>query len=99
MMETYLRRIFTTKTKNMKTNHKKYEQKAADARRELEIIKNKYPGIDLESFEFLTDMAKVYDLISKIDFEDMEANSCKSDDPNDMCSFCNCWKSTRNSCS
>ena len=53
----------------------------------------------MKSKELLRDINKLHELFIKVIHEEVDAKECKSDDPNDMCSDCTCWKHTRMMCS
>ena len=83
----------------MSTNFTKHNNKAKKYRKKIEEIQSKYPDINMQSKELFRDMKQLYDLFNKVIYEEADAKECKSDDPDDMCSDCKCWKHTRMMCS
>lgn len=83
----------------METNYIKHTNNAKKYQKQIDNIKAKYPEINIESKELFRDIKKLNDLFYKKNIEDIDSKGCKSDDPNDMCSDCKCWKHTRLMCS
>jgi hypothetical protein len=83
----------------METNQKKHKQKAARIVDELKKKQAKYPGVNIGSVQLLKDVIRVHELMVDLICEEIDIDYCESDDPDKMCSDCNCWKSTRRSCS
>lgn len=83
----------------MTTNYSNHNNKAKRYRKQMEQLQDKYPLIDLKSPELRRDINKMHDLMIKVVQEEVEAKCCKSDDPDDMCSNCTCWKNSRMICS
>jgi hypothetical protein len=84
----------------MSTNFTKHNNKAKKNRKQIEEIQVKYPdNINMKSKELLRDINKLHELFIKVIHEEVDAKECKSDNPDDMCSDCTCWKHTRMMCS
>ena len=83
----------------METNQKKHKQKAARIVDELKKKQAKYPGVNIGSVQLLRDVIRVHELMVDLIYEEIDIDYCESDDQDKMCSGCNCWKSTRRSCS
>jgi len=79
----------------MKNNYAKHKEKAKRYRLKIEKIQKKYPEINMKSQELFRDMMKLHDLFNRVVYEDVDADECKSDNPDRMCSDCICWKQTR----
>lgn len=83
----------------MSTNYTKHNNKAKRYRKQIDEIHAKYPDINMKSKELKNDINKLHDLFIKVIHEEVDAKECKSDNPDNMCSDCTCWKHTRMMCS
>ena len=59
-----------------------------------------YELTDAINYEYVHQLQNLYFALTgdELTFTDPH-NPCTTDDPDDMCENCNCWKSTRNNCS
>ena len=80
----------------MKTKH---DQKIKKYRQQIDRIELQYHGLDIKSKQVYHDVIKLHELYNKLIVAEVEAQQCQSDNPNHMCSDCNCWKRTRMMCS
>ena len=85
--------------KIMSTNQTKHNDKAKMYRERMDEIQAKYPEINMKSRELQSDMIEFHNLFMKAIDEEIDEKKCKSDNPDDMCSDCKCWKYTRMICS
>ena len=83
----------------MRTNQTKHSDKAKMYRERMDEIQAKYPEINMKSRELQSDMIEFHNLFIKVIDEEINERKCKSDNPDDMCSDCNCWKYARMICS
>ena len=83
----------------MNTNYKKHNDKAKMYRERMDEIQAKYPNINMKSRELQSDIIEFHNLFMKEIDEEIDEKKCKSDNPDDMCSDCKCWKYTRMICS
>ena len=83
----------------MKTNYSKHKAKADRLQKKLSKIEEKYSHIDFRDSTLRSDLLKYWDDQKKLIYTEVDAKACKSDNPDFMCSDCNCWKRSRASCS
>lgn len=63
----------------------------------MEAIQSKYPYL-LSDRNLKSDVAMYHKLKSETISLSVDIDCCNSDDPDKMCSDCNCWKRTRAYC-
>ena len=80
----------------MKTKH---NQKIKKYQKEIDTIEKKYPNLDVKSKQVYRDVIKLQELYDKLIVAKVDAKQCQSDNPNHICSDCDCWKNTRMICS
>ena len=81
----------------MKTN--KNQKEIIRVNRILSRIENKHQDFDFTDLIIKKDLEKYWVLKNKLKESIKDLKSCNSDDPDDMCENCNCWKHTRAMCS
>jgi hypothetical protein len=74
-------------------------QKIKNIRSRIRRIERKHPTFDFSNLKLCRDIIKYLELKEELSILGKDTLSCKSDDPLDMCSHCNCWKHTRAMCS
>ena len=83
----------------MKTNFKQQTAKLKRYQKQINNILAKYRDINMQSKELLRDITNLHDLMNQVIYEKVDADYCKSKDPDKMCSDCDCWKHFRMMCS
>jgi len=80
------------------TRKKQYNRRAARVRAKMDNIEKEYPEVDFYD-PTLRDAFRIYiELMKELVYAQVNADCCKSDDPDRMCEKCDCWKRTRKSC-
>ena len=83
----------------MKTNYQKHKAKADRLQKKLKYIEQKYPDFDFRNSSMRSDLTKYWEEQKKLIYAEVDVKACKSDNPDYMCSDCNCWKRSRANCS
>lgn len=83
----------------MNQNYYKHKRRLVRIEIRMAAIRDKYPSIDFQNHEMRRDLQKYWKLMNEHITASVDTKFCKSDDPDKMCSSCNCWKQTRANCS
>ena len=83
----------------METNYQKHLKKYKSLDKRLKEIEKKYPDFDFRNLSLRNDLEKYWKLERELIYESVDTDFCKSDNPDHMCSDCNCWKRARAMCS
>lgn len=79
----------------MKSLYTKHAARAKRLQAKLTAIEQKYPHLNLYNGEMMHDMSNHMELYKQHVYATVDANACKSDNPDLLCEGCNCWKSDR----
>lgn len=82
----------------MKTQYNKYKKRQNSIENKLSKLELKYPDIKLNNLDFLRDMKQYSDLSKELIYANVNAKCCKSNNINERCEDCNCWKLTAKNC-
>jgi len=74
---------------------KEYRRKVKRMRSRMDAIKTKYPDIDFTDSQLNHDMVHYGKLINELIYASVNADYCKSADPDKQCETCNCRKQVR----
>ena len=83
----------------MNTQLSKHQAKVKRIKTNMDKIEKKYPDFDFKNRDLKHDLTKYWKYQNDLIGSELDTDLCKSDNPNEMCSTCNCWKRTRNNCS
>lgn len=83
----------------MNQNYYKHKRRLVRIEIRMAAIREKYPSIDFDDSEMRRDLQKYWKLKNELITASVDTKFCKSDDPDKMCSSCNCWKQTMANCS
>ena len=77
-----------------KTNYQKYRNRIKTLQKKMDVIKNKYPDIEITAC-LARDLNQYIELGIELIYCNADIERCKSEDPDARCSDCNCWKQAR----
>lgn len=82
----------------MKTTLSKHKAKAKKIEYIMRTIEHRHPEIDFNNERLKHDISDYFKLKQQLKDEQDDIICCVSDNPDMMCSDCNCWKKTRAMC-
>ena len=80
----------------MKEQVKIIKQKISRIEKKVKVIENKNPTIKFytsETTELRSDLNKHFELTKELIFLKVDLKYCPTENRNETCFFCNCWKS------
>lgn len=64
----------------------------------IEKLKTGFPLVDFKNIEVKRAYEKYYELLNQLIYLTVDVKFCKTENRNEMCSDCNCWKSVASRC-
>jgi hypothetical protein len=65
----------------------------------IEKLKTDFPLVDFKNMEIKRAYEKYYELSKELIYLTVDVKFCQTENRNEMCSDCNCWKAVANRCS
>ena len=65
----------------------------------IDKLKKDFPLVDFKNMEIKRAYEKHYEWTKELIYLSVDVKSCQTENRNEMCSDCNCWKAVANRCS
>ena len=65
----------------------------------IDKLETDFPLVDFKNMEIKRAYEKYYELSKELIYLSVDVKYCQTENRNEMCSDCNCWKAVANRCS
>jgi hypothetical protein len=72
-----------------------YDRRYKRIQKSMDNLEAKYPNIDLRDSVLRHDVNHYGRLMNELVYAKVNADACKSENPDQRCETCECWKKTR----
>ena len=84
---------------NLNTMLQKKKRRIKTIESKIEKLKTDFPLVDFKNMEIKRAYEKYYELSKELIYLTVDVKFCQTENRNEMCSDCNCWKAVANRCS